>query len=57
MIRIEGIPIVAARLAAALKSAKVADTAPVRRPRRRLVHASPTAVRGGRLQGREPIRA
>jgi hypothetical protein len=44
VIRIEGIPIVAARLAAALKSETVRETAPVRRPLRRLVHATPATV-------------
>ena len=44
MIRIEGIPIVAARLEAASKSAGVAETArPVRQPRMHLLSISPKA--------------
>jgi hypothetical protein len=54
MIRIEGIPIVAARLEAASKSAGVSETArPVRQPR---MHLLSTPSKTARLAGRGRIR-
>jgi hypothetical protein len=54
MIRIEGIPIVAARLEAASKSAGVAETArPVRQPR---MHLLSTLSKTARLAGRRIMR-
>ena len=54
MIRIEGIPIVAARLEASSKSAGVAETArPVRQPR---LHLLSTLSKTARLAGRGIMR-
>jgi len=58
MIRIKGIPIVAARLAAALNSAKFTDPArPVRQPRTRqgLFPTPSTTIRGRRPRANAPV--
>ena len=54
MIRIEGIPIVAARLEAASKSAGVSETArPVRQPRVHLLSTLSSLAGRRRMRGRQ----